>query len=98
MTWRVFERIKARGLSYQQPEDVVKMALGVLTETSWNGKSIYCEAGTAWEFEEALDGSMKNWLGEKPTQMLRKNAEFVNTVSTREQLHLPSPFSQQARY
>ncbi|KAG4414569.1 hypothetical protein IFR04_012317 [Cadophora malorum] len=79
MTWRVFERIKARGLSYQQPEDVVKMTLGVLTETSWNGKSIYCEAGTAWEFEEALDRSMKNWLGETPTQMLRKNAEFVNT-------------------
>ncbi|KAG4427850.1 hypothetical protein IFR05_016668 [Cadophora sp. M221] len=79
MTWRVFERIKAKGLSYQQPEDVVRMTLGVLTQTSWNGKSIYCEAGTAWEFEESLDGSMSIWLGEKPTEMLRRNAEYVNT-------------------
>lgn len=81
MTWRVFERIKAKGLSYQQPEDVVKMTLGVLTETSWNGKSIYCEKGTAWEFEEALDATMRTWLGEEPTGMLRGNAEYVNTVS-----------------
>lgn len=81
MTWRVFERIKAKGLSYQQVEDVVRMTLGVLTETSWNGKSIYCEKATAWEFEEALDNSLKNWLGEEPTRMLRRNAEYVNTVS-----------------
>ena len=88
MTKRVFHRIQARGLSTQNVKDVVRMTMGLLIDGSINGKSIYSEASTGWEFEEALDSTMRIWLGEQPTKLLRANAEYVNTVSD---VTLPNP-------
>ncbi|KAF9894352.1 hypothetical protein FE257_007855 [Aspergillus nanangensis] len=79
MTKRVFHRIQARGLSTQKVDDVVDMTLGLMSDPTINGRSLYVERGTGWEFEEELDRSMQIWLGEEPTKLLRANAEYVNT-------------------
>jgi NAD(P)-dependent dehydrogenase (short-subunit alcohol dehydrogenase family) len=63
------------------PENLAVTILGFLTETSMWGKSVYVEGGKGWEFEDGYWDTMPQWLGEGPTQRLRKGLELVASVS-----------------
>ena len=67
------------GLYCQSPDDVARMVLGLQVRQDLNGKGIYVEGGTGWEFEDGFYREQPRWLGEEPTTMMRANAEAVNS-------------------
>lgn len=67
------------GLHCQSADDVARMVLGLMVRTDLNGKGIYVEGGTGWEFEDSFYREQPRWLGEEPTRMMRANAEAVNS-------------------
>lgn len=79
----VAEAFRGSGLedAVSVPEDMAVTILGFLTETSMWGKGVYVEGGKGWEFEGGYWDTMPQWLGEAPTQRLRKGLELVASVS-----------------
>jgi NAD(P)-dependent dehydrogenase (short-subunit alcohol dehydrogenase family) len=71
---------KQPGFYCQPPDDVARMVLGLQVRTDLNGKGIYVEGGSGWEFEDSFYREQPIWLGEEPTRRMRANAEAVNKV------------------
>ncbi|KAI8202286.1 hypothetical protein K4K52_006504 [Colletotrichum sp. SAR 10_76] len=44
------------------------------------GKSLYVEAGKAFEIEDGLQNSRSTWLGEEPERLLRENRDFIKSI------------------
>ena len=40
------------GLPSNKPEDIAKIMLGVVSDTSLNGEAVYVEGGRGWKIEE----------------------------------------------
>lgn len=81
MTAGIVDTFKQDGYFWQTADDVAKMILGVETSAGMNGKAIYVEGATGWEFEDSFYRTQPQWLGDEPTRMMRANAEAVNRVS-----------------
>lgn len=78
MTAHLVHVFKQTGFYCQPPDDVARMVLGLQVRTDMNGKGIYVEGGTGWEFEDSFYREQPAWLGEEPTRRMRANAEAVN--------------------
>ena len=78
MTVGIAELFKQDGLYCQSAGDVARMVLGLMVREDLNGKGIYVEGGTGWEFEDSFYREQPRWLGEEPTRMMRANTEAVN--------------------
>jgi NAD(P)-dependent dehydrogenase (short-subunit alcohol dehydrogenase family) len=81
MTAHLVHVFKQPGYYCQPPDDVARMVLGLQVRTDMNGKGIYVEGGSGWEFEDSFYREQPAWLGEEPTRRMRANAEAVNKVS-----------------
>lgn len=80
MTANLVHVFKQPGFYCQSADDVAKMVLGLQVRTDLNGKGIYVEGGSAWEFEDSFYREQPAWLGQEPTRRMRANAEAVNKV------------------
>lgn len=60
----------AAGLPSNQPEDVAKIMLGVISDSSLSGEAVYVEGGRGWKLEEEVIRLRPQWLGEKQTKDL----------------------------
>lgn len=78
MTAHLVHVFKQPGFYCQPPDDVARMVLGLQLHTNMNGKGIYVEGGSGWEFEDSFYREQPAWLGEEPTRRMRANAEAVN--------------------
>ena len=81
MTANIVHAFQQPGFYCQSPDDVARMVLGLQVRTDLNGKGIYVEGGSGWEFEDTFYREQPAWLGEEPTRRMRANAEAVNKVS-----------------
>lgn len=80
MTAHLVHVFKKPGFYCQPADDVARMVLGLQVRPDLNGKGIYVEGGSGWEFEESFYQEQPAWLGEEPTRRMRANAEAVNKV------------------
>lgn len=53
------------GLPSNTPEDVAKVIAGVMVDGEINGGTMYIEGGRAWNIEEGLLATRRQWLGEQ---------------------------------
>ena len=71
---QVFEGVKEiwqkSGLPSNQPEDVAKIVVGVLSDPEQKGGALYVEGGRAWDVEAGLLHTRPQWLGERQTKDL----------------------------
>ena len=58
------------GLPSNAPKDVARVIVGVLTDSSLNGGSLYIEGGRAWNVEAGLMELRPQWIGEKQARDL----------------------------
>jgi NAD(P)-dependent dehydrogenase (short-subunit alcohol dehydrogenase family) len=79
----VARAFRAAGLedAVNMPEELAVTILGFLTEREIWGRSVYVEGGKGWEFEGRYWEMMPQWLGEGPTERLRRGLELVASVS-----------------
>jgi NAD(P)-dependent dehydrogenase (short-subunit alcohol dehydrogenase family) len=80
MTAHLVHVFKQPGFYCQPPDDVARMVIGLQIQPHLNGKGIYVEGGSGWEFEDSFYREQPAWLGEEPTRRMRANAEAVNKV------------------
>lgn len=81
MTAHIVHAFQQPGFYCQPPDDVARMVLALQVRTDLNGKGIYVEGGSGWEFEDGFYREQPAWLGQEPTRRMRANAEAVNKVS-----------------
>lgn len=78
---RIFEPIcepwKAAGLPMNSPEDVAKGIVGVLSDRSIYGSTMYIEGGRCWNIEEGLLKTRPRWLGERQTSDLDRGTQVL---------------------
>ncbi|KAF7195361.1 Short-chain dehydrogenase/reductase ascJ [Pseudocercospora fuligena] len=71
---KVFEGVKdiweKSGLPSNQPGDVAKIVVGVLSDPQQKGGALYVEGGRAWDVEAGLLHTRPQWLGERQTKDL----------------------------
>lgn len=73
---------------WQSPEAVAEVIAGVLVGGKYRGeekvllagKSLYVEAGIAFEIEDGLQKERAVWLGEEPETLLRENRDFIKSI------------------
>ena len=82
MTANIVHAFKQPGFYCQSPDDIARMVLGLQVRADLNGKGIYVEGGSGWEFEDSFYREQPAWLGEEPTRRMRANAEAVNKACT----------------
>lgn len=65
------------GLPSNQPEDVAKIILGLISDSSLSGEAVYVEGGRGWKLEEGKIRLRPHWLGEKQTKDLDKGTQVL---------------------
>ena len=65
------------GLPSNEPEDVARVIVGVLSEGKVNGGTMYIEGGRSWNVEAGLIELRPQWLGEKQTADLDKGTSLM---------------------
>ncbi|KAJ3549058.1 hypothetical protein NM208_g692 [Fusarium decemcellulare] len=73
---------------WQSPEAVAEVIAGVLVGGTTDGKeqillagkSLYVEAGMAFEVEDGLQRERAAWLGEEPERLLQENRDFIKSI------------------
>lgn len=78
MTAHIVHAFQQPGYYCQPADDVARMVLGLQVRPDLNGKGIYVEGGSGWEFEDGFYREQPAWLGQEPTRRMRANAEAVN--------------------
>ncbi|KAL1590006.1 hypothetical protein WHR41_01355 [Cladosporium halotolerans] len=58
------------GLPGNMPEDVAKILMGVVADSSLTGEAVYVEGGRGWKIEQAKIDLRPQWLGERQTKDL----------------------------
>lgn len=62
--------------------DVAQTIVGVASDTTVDGESVYVEGGNSWLFEENLRRLQPQWLGQSAYDNLMKGQAFLGAVST----------------
>lgn len=70
---------EAAGLPINEPEDIAKIVVGVLSESGLNGASMYIEGGRAYDIEKGLLETRPQWLGERQTADLDRGTRVLGT-------------------
>lgn len=65
------------GLPANEPEDVARVIIGVLSEGKVNGGTMYIEGGRAWNVEAGLLEQRPKWLGEKQAADLDRGTALM---------------------
>lgn len=65
------------GLPANEAEDVARVIVGVLSDSSVNGGTMYIEGGRAWNVEAGLTKLRPQWIGEKQASDLDKGTEIM---------------------
>ncbi|KAK3680092.1 hypothetical protein LTR78_000469 [Recurvomyces mirabilis] len=68
---------KANDLPANSPEDVARTIVGVTSDGKVCGGTIYIEGGRAWNIEEGILGTRKEWLGESRERDLGKGTQLM---------------------
>ena len=89
MTASIVHAFQQPGFYCQPPDDVARMVLGLQVRPDLNGKGIYVEGGSGWEFEDSFYREQPAWLGKEPTRRMRANAEAVNKASDKARYPIP---------
>jgi len=68
---------EAAGLPMNSPEDVGKIVVGAMADSSLAGGALYIEGGRAWNVEEGLLSTQSQWLGERQVSDLEKGSALL---------------------
>jgi NAD(P)-dependent dehydrogenase (short-subunit alcohol dehydrogenase family) len=74
---------RANNTAVNTPEDVARLVLALGSTDSINGKAILAIGARAWDFEDGLDRTISQWLGEMPSQLLEESSDVIQRVSWR---------------
>ncbi|EEU35074.1 uncharacterized protein NECHADRAFT_44873 [Fusarium vanettenii 77-13-4] len=90
MTAHLLPHFKASGgrAHWQTAEAVAEVIIGVMVggrdsgkdQILLAGKSLYVEAGKAFEIEDGLQRERPAWLGQEPERMLTENRDFIKSI------------------
>lgn len=72
---------RAADIAVQTAENVAYIVLTVAGNKSLKGKAILAIQGRAWDFEEGLDHTITQWLGEVPVSMIEETVKGWPEVS-----------------
>ena len=78
---KVVPLFRANNTAVNTPEDVARLVLALGSTDSMNGKAILAIGGRAWDFEDGLDRTISQWLGEMPSQLLEESSDTIRRVS-----------------
>lgn len=59
------------------PEDVAKIIMGVVSDSSLNGEAVFVEGGRGWKVEQTKIGLRPQWLGERQTIQLDEGTRVL---------------------
>lgn len=79
LTQGIEEVWDATGLPGNMPEDVAKILMGVLTDSSLNGEAVYVEGGRGWKIEQPKIDLRPQWLGERQTSQLDEGTRVLGS-------------------
>ena len=65
------------GLPSNTAEDVAKVIVDVLSDSSLNGGTMYVEGGPAWNVETGLTKLRPQWIGEKQASDLDRGTALM---------------------
>ena len=77
LTQGVGEQWNAAGLPANTPEDVARIIMGVVSDSSLNGEAVYVEGGRGWKIEQAKIDLRPQWLGERQTRQLDEGTRVL---------------------
>ena len=77
LTQGVEEQWDAAGLPGNMPEDVARIIMGVVSDSSLNGEAVYVEGGRGWKIEQAKIDLRPQWLGEHQTRQLDEGTRVL---------------------
>ncbi|EMC97807.1 hypothetical protein BAUCODRAFT_573830 [Baudoinia panamericana UAMH 10762] len=68
---------EAAGLPSNSAEDVARVIVGVLADGNLSGGTMYIEGGRAWNIEQGLLKTRREWLGERQEAELDRGTELM---------------------
>jgi hypothetical protein len=77
LTQGVEDQWDAARLPANTPEEVAKIIMGVISDSSLNGEAVYVEGGRGWRIEQAKIDLRPQWLGERQTRQLDEGTRVL---------------------
>ncbi|KAK3703926.1 hypothetical protein LTR37_014144 [Vermiconidia calcicola] len=79
LTQQIEGPFEEAGLPSNTAEDVANVIVGVLSESSLNGGTLYIEGGRAWNIEAGLMKLKPQWIGVKQNSDLDKGTQLMGS-------------------
>ncbi|KAM0722159.1 hypothetical protein Q7P37_001600 [Cladosporium fusiforme] len=79
LTEGIEEAWDATGLPGNMPEDIARILMGVMADSSVNGEAVYVEGGRGWKIEQPKINLRPQWLGERQTSQLDEGTRVLGS-------------------